>query len=460
MNQSFPCLKGDEYTMTGKRETNTKKSPLRWVIPVLLLLVAIALVGTFVVLPALLQEEVTTQTTPAEEAELEEEEAEVLNPFVEELTLEAGSDLPDAKAFLLDSAYTGTVTLQTDPEEIDTAHVGTYAVTLLAEEVSWAVTLTVVDTIAPQGTPQEVLYFCGGTLAAESLLEEITDATDVTCTYLEEPDLTQEGTIYPVVVLTDEGGNTTQVTCTLTLVLDETAPVIDGVAPLTAYIDVPISYKTNVTVTDDYDQDVKVTVNTDEVNDQEEGTYTITYSATDWAGNTTEVSTTVTFKEKPEDYVEESVVLEEAAEILAEITTEDMTKKQIAYAIYKWCRSHISYTNTSDHSSWTTAAHQGFTKRSGDCWVYFSTAKAMLTQAGIPNIDVEIMKVRKSMHYWSLIDVGDGWYHFDTTPRSSGGDFFLLTDEEILAYSAAHYKSHAFDTSLYPATPTVPSTIE
>ena len=34
---------------------------------------------------------------------------------------------------------------------------------------------------------------------------------------------------------------------------------------------------------------------------------------------------------------------------------------------------------------------------------------------------------------------------FDTTPRYGGGEFFLMTDDEILAYSEAHDNSHIFD---------------
>ena len=58
------------------------------------------------------------------------------------------------------------------------------------------------------------------------------------------------------------------------------------------------------------------------------------------------------------------------------------------------------------------------------------------------------------------MDVGDGWYHFDTTPRQGGGEFFLLTDEEILNYSKAHKNSHIFDQSKYPATPTEDSSVD
>ena len=83
-------------------------------------------------------------------------------------------------------------------------------------------------------------------------------------------------------------------------------------------------------------------------------------------------------KEKPQDCVEPEEVDEEADAVLEEITTEDMTLKEKARAIYDWCRDNIGYVSTSDKDSWTNGAHQGFTEGEGDCFVFFATAKACL----------------------------------------------------------------------------------
>ena len=56
----------------------------------------------------------------------------------------------------------------------------------------------------------------------------------------------------------------------------------------------------------------------------------------------------------------------------------------------------------------------------------------------------------KTRHYWNLVDIGDGWYHFDSTPRKDKSEFFLLTDAELEAYSSTHKNTHIFDRSLYP----------
>lgn len=241
---------------------------------------------------------------------------------------------------------------------------------------------------------------------------------------------------------------------------DEEAPEISGVVPLSAFVGTEVSYTTNIVVTDDSDPEAELSVDTSAVDSDAAGTYDITYTATDAAGHTASASTTITFSEKPEDYIEESVVLEEAQAVLDEILSDDMTLKQKTTAIYTWVRAHLSYSDADYDESWTNGAHIGFTTGTGDGFIYFSTTKALLTQAGVPNIDVEKSNVTSSRHYWSLVNVGDGWYHLDTTPRLSGATFFLATDAEMTAYFEEYGAYDAIDTSRYPVTPTTASTTE
>lgn len=139
-----------------------------------------------------------------------------------------------------------------------------------------------------------------------------------------------------------------------------------------------------------------------------------------------------------------------ADQILAGIVNDTMTQTQKAQAIYKWVRGNIRYVNTSVKGDWVQAAYDGIRRKKGDCYTYYSVSLELLSRVGIPSIEV----VRSDgHHWWNLIDCGNGWYHFDTCPRASGGEFCLLTDAQIAAYSANHGNSHAYDHSLYPATP-------
>ncbi len=379
------------------------------------------------------------------------------NPVLRTVTVEAGTQDFQTSNFLRKD---GDAEFVTDMTQVDTSHVGEQEIQLNVNGKERTSTLSVQDTEAPKGEAETATVNVGGELSPDELVTNIEDNTDVTCSFKEEPDLSGVGTVPVTIVLTDEGGNTTEIESEAEVIEDTEEPVIDGVAPLEGFIGEPISYKSEITVTDNCDKEVELEVDTSDVDTETEGTYDVIYTATDRAGNTAQAETTITMKEKPQDYVEPEEVYAEADEVLAEITTDDMTLKEKARAIYDWCRNNIGYISTSDKDSWTNGAHQGFTQGQGDCFVFFSTAKALLTEAGIPNIDVVKSDTSHSSHYWSLIDCGDGWYHFDTTPRSGGGEFFMLTDEELLEYSESHDNSHIFDQSLYPATPTTDSTIE
>ena len=116
-----------------------------------------------------------------------------------------------------------------------------------------------------------------------------------------------------------------------------------------------------------------------------------------------------------------------------------------AYEIFNWVHSNISYQTLTSYESFEEAAFDGFTKRSGDCYVYFACSKMLLDIAGIPNLMVERYPVETNSHYWNLVQIDGLWYHCDATVfRDHPGMYFLLTDDEI---DDGH---HSFDHSLYP----------
>lgn len=140
-----------------------------------------------------------------------------------------------------------------------------------------------------------------------------------------------------------------------------------------------------------------------------------------------------------------------AQDVYDEIITDSMTQMQKAYAIYDWARNNIRYSGDEPITTWENAAFHAFKYGTGDCYNYFSAAKILLKMAGIENIDVVKSDRSESSHFWSLINLGDGWYHFDCTPRSTGGQFFMLTDEELEEYSRLNGNSHVFVSDRYPA---------
>lgn len=234
---------------------------------------------------------------------------------------------------------------------------------------------------------------------------------------------------------------------------DTQPPVISGVKDLTVAVGESLSYRTGVTVTDNVDKTVRLQVDSSGVNLSEPGEYQALYWAEDAAGNRAEVPVTVTVVAAvtvddadtgaTEDVVEsgnveitQDGVNELADEILAEITTPGMSQREKALAIYNYVHNHIRYVGTSDKSSWLVGAYVGFTRGSGDCYNYFACSKALLTRAGIPNVDLTRVG-GNSRHYWQLVDVGSGYYHFDACPHPNSYPLysFLLTEEEVKAYT-------------------------
>lgn len=370
------------------------------------------------------------------------------------VTIEAGSDLPDVSAFLIREDDRAEVISEFDEETLCTP--GTYTVEIQIGKGTYESVLIIADTTPPTATTLDYSGLCGIEVDIDTFIDETYDLTgEVTYEYKEEPDFTLEGDQTVTIILTDEYGNSSEVTATLTLFLDDEAPVIEGVEDQTIYVGDTISYKSGVTVTDNYDEDVELKVDASEVDTSTAGTYTVTYSATDSSGNTATVTATITV-EKKTSYTTE-YMNELAQEALDACLTDGMDSEEQLYAIFWWVKNHMSYTGTSDKSSYVKAAILGFTNHVGDCYTYFSMMKAMMELAGFETIDVQRIN-GETNHYWSLVNVDGDWYHIDACPRSAShySDWlcFLRTDAELEYFSTELVEGYyTFDTSLYPATP-------
>ncbi len=230
---------------------------------------------------------------------------------------------------------------------------------------------------------------------------------------------------------------------------DTTPPVISGVKDITIPAGGSVSYKRGVSVSDDRDKDITFTVDNSQVKLYMVGDYPITYIAADKAGNTTEVTATLHVEEPTVNTATEELVNHMADELLEEITTDSMSQYEAAEAIFNWVHENVGYVDHSPKEDWIKGAYRGLKEHQGDCFVYAMTSKCLLTRAGIENMDIEKIPAKTS-HYWNLINLGEGWYHFDNTRRKDGYSFFYCTDEEIMKYSRAHDGSHNYDSTQYP----------
>ena len=256
--------------------------------------------------------------------------------------------------------------------------------------------------------------------------------------------------------VTDEAGNTAQ--CTVQVTVKE-AP--DTIPPTVLGTDFQItigdgvSYKKQIEVSDDKDPTPAISVDNSAVDLEKPGTYPVVYTVTDKSGNSTVLTLYLTIVEKEYNWTEtEKYVYGEAEKILDRITTDSMSDLDVAYAIYRWTKNNIGYWGSSDKTDWIKAAHDALKSGVSDCFGFFAVSKALLTVAEIDTHDMEKDRVsdKVTRHYWLLVNVGDGWYHFDTTRfRYENSNFFMLTNEEIWAWDNKYYPgTHTYITEGVP----------
>ena len=88
---------------------------------------------------------------------------------------------------------------------------GDYPVIVYADGFSGQTFIRVADTIPPTAEPAVTMIFPGNSVSADELVFNITDATDVVCTFADPPDLYAPGWRQTRVILTDGGGNTSDI---------------------------------------------------------------------------------------------------------------------------------------------------------------------------------------------------------------------------------------------------------
>ena len=359
-------------------------------------------------------------------------------------TVEAMDAPLSAEAILEDGTYeTADFTELFVPDTI-----GTHAVTVLIDGVENVALIEVKDTVAPALTVTTEQWYLNEPRGPERFVE-VVDATETALAFVDEPDWTraeQEVAIRAV----DAGGNRSLVRFTLTLIEDVEPPVLYGVRNRNCYVNEPVAYLNEVFAVDACDGEVAVTVDSSAVNSAKKGSYYVTYTATDRAGNT--VSERVTFR-FIKTKVSEERAQEVADRIIERIFTDGMTIHEQIRAIHDYVFTHVHYVSKSNKQDWRSEAVRGLTTGRGDCFTSYASARLLLEQT-----DAQILSVERyggsTRHYWLLVNVGSGWYHFDACNAGKGKNrCFMWTNEQTTALSKSFWR---FDESLYPPIATEP----
>lgn len=344
----------------------------------------------------------------------------------------------------------------TDITKIDLSHTGEHKVEFAFKNNNYTSVLHIVDTTPPTAEPVNKEIYVGETLTASDFVTNIKDCSQVTVEFSEQPEFTAEGEQTVNITLTDSFENTSQITAKLNVIKDTEPPKFEELKAISVQIGNSVSYRKGVTVTDNRDEKVEYTFDSSSVDLQKEGEYKVVYIATDSAGNTATAERTVKVKAKP--VIDEAYVKNLAKEVTDTIITQNMTAHQKIDAIFSWVRKNMVYVS-SPETELVDAAYVGFKKRQGDCYNYYSVTKLLLDQCGIQNMKVDRYGGSTS-HYWHLVNIGTGWYHYDTTPQSLEDPYrcFMKTNEQVWAYAKSRHDGRSdyynFDESKYPAVAT------
>ncbi|MGI6123685.1 MAG: transglutaminase domain-containing protein, partial [Acetivibrionales bacterium] len=331
---------------------------------------------------------------------------------------------------------------------------GTYPAKIKIDDIIYDSNIVVTDLTPPKGDPVNQQTWQNDQIDASQFVTNIKDLTNVTARFKEQPDFTLVGEQTVKIILADEANNETELEAKLTVVQDTEPPAIYGVKDNTIYINNPVSFKKGVYVYDNRDGEISVSVDSSKVNQKVAGEYPVIYTATDSSGNTSKKEAIYTVKEM-------RVTMEQlealADQVLAEITTPDMTLREKAWEIYQYENTLLTYTGYSDKTDWMFEAYNGLTNKVGDCFTYFSMSELLLNRIGMQTMRVErLTKPGEARHYWHLVNYGEGWYHFDACIHIPKLVSFMLTDAEMDAFSARVGKDnyyYRFDKENYPRTP-------
>ena len=243
-----------------------------------------------------------------------------------------------------------------------------------------------------------------------------------------------------------------------------------------------VSWREQVSVTDNSGS-VTLKFNSDKVDISKEGTYSITYTATDAKGNVTEKTFSVVVKRAEFSYAQMETLVKKKAEALG--ITSSMSKKEIVKAVYNYVNSPEKGKNDAtfvfenesnvpniDRKNWETdwveETVRALGSGKGDCYTYYSVSKAFFEVFGIENVGIQrdFTSSSDGTHFWLMLNIGEGntdqWYYYDAT-RLAGTfatdgtrNACLITLKKLESYqpTSSGINLYIFDSTKYPTAST------
>lgn len=300
----------------------------------------------------------------------------------------------------------------------------------------------------------EIYQYSDLPLMPEIFLENLNENENYITGYVNGyPSVAELGDFHIPVFIKDDRGESREIEALLSVRRGSDLPEILGVEDIFVILGDTISYRNGVTATDYYGNPLEVTIDNTAVNVNTEGEYPVIYTAMDRFGNVGEMSATVIVyddRDATQIFVEDYI-----DDVFARIFTPEMTQREQAYAIYKWCKNNVRYASSGPNDDNYSLAYGAFRGQSGDCYTFFAVEYLMLLQAGIPVIPLERVQGTGINHKWVAVNTGDGWYHYDACPTFTGDWVFMIGEVKAGQIAAASdlktgYKTRYFEYASLP----------
>lgn len=241
-------------------------------------------------------------------------------------------------------------------------------------------------------------------------------------------DLTKSGTYTVIYTTRDKAGNQAREERKVVVLSDTEAPKFSGLKDMTTDKNEKPDYASGVIAKDNWDGVVEFTYDDSKVNLSKAGTYYVTYSAKDKAGNQATARRKVVVNHDQEDT--DALVRDVASGLSSD-----------PEAIRDYVRNSIKYS-----SDWgkPDPVWFGFKNKKGNCYVHALCLQALLEAKGY---ETKLIWVTDKSHYWNLIKLDGTWKHIDATPGVRHTKYSLMNDEQRLET----LQGRKWDTSLWPA---------
>lgn len=374
-------------------------------------------------------------------------EGELFIPKKFDLILEAGDLLPEPIAFFDEVVDEVRYVDKTWNEPLS---VGKYTVRVMYGSTIMNCNFEVRDTSAPKVVTKGCSTYMNKPLPVEAFIESYVDSSKVSFSYEEEPRFDIAGMLEVKISAVDEYLNKSIVSSYVNIYEDNEAPFLK-MYEIDTYVGTEKpDYLKFAVCFDDVDERDELSFDIDDsgVDLSVPGDYQAYVTVTDHSLNQTIETTYVHVSETLNEWDDIGELDKMADGILASITVKNESKEEKARMIYYWLRQHVAYTDRYVYGNTDQGAYYGLTESYGNSFVMAATAAKLFERAEIPNIIIERKNVTEP-YCWNIIDVGNGYVHFDVSNQDTSQMICMVETERLLEYSSENEGYYDFSSLEY-----------